>query len=108
MPYSTQQRSTLAQVISKSQRPLTPVENRTLKQLVEDGQVRVVDVPGVPPHYESSARQHHHFFFCHQCQRLFNLIGCVRGVLGLAPKGFSVERHEIVLYGDCADCRRGA
>jgi Fur family ferric uptake transcriptional regulator len=125
MPYSTQQRSTLAQVISKSQRPLTPVEirkqaqralprlgiatvYRTLKQLVEDGQVRVVDVPGVPPHYESAARQHHHFFFCNQCQRLFNLIGCVRGVLGLAPKGFSVERHEIVLYGDCAECRRGA
>jgi len=112
----------LADVIENADRPLTPAEifqaarrkipklgiatvYRALKQFVDDGQVRLVEIPGAPPHYESAARQHHHFFFCNQCRRLFNLLGCVRGVLGLAPQRFTVKRHEIVLYGDCAACR---
>jgi Fur family ferric uptake transcriptional regulator len=125
MPYTTQQRIALAEVISNSDRPLTPVEicsqaqkeiprlgiatvYRALKQFVAEGQVRAVQIPGVPPHYESAAQHHHHFFFCNHCRRLFNLLGCVRGVLGLAPAGFEIKRHEIVLYGDCADCRKTA
>ena len=122
MPYSTQQKQVLAGVLLNAERPLTPAEicheaqkeirklgiatvYRALKQFVEEGQVRLVEIPGVPPHYESAARQHHHFFFCNHCQRLFDLLGCVRGVHALAPKRFAVTRHEIVLYGDCADCR---
>jgi len=125
MPYSTRQKQVLADVLSEADRPLTPVEicaeaqkeiphlgiatvYRALKQFVDEGQVRLVEIPGVPPHYESAARQHHHFFFCNHCQRLFDLKGCVRGVHALAPKGFAVKRHEIALYGDCADCRVSA
>ncbi|HZZ59500.1 MAG TPA: transcriptional repressor [Opitutaceae bacterium] len=125
MPYTTQQKLALAETIMKAERPLTPDEicrevqreiphlgratvYRALKQFVAEGQVRPVEIPGVPTHYESAARQHHHFFFCHHCRRLYNLLGCVRGVLGLAPKGFAVKRHEIVLYGDCARCRARA
>jgi Fur family ferric uptake transcriptional regulator len=121
MPYTTPRKLVLADLIISSARPLTPAEiwaeaqkrlpklgiatvYRALKQFVAEGQVRLVQIPGVPPHYESAARQHHHFFFCTHCHRLFNLIGCVRGILGLAPAGFKVNRHEIVLYGDCPDC----
>jgi Fur family ferric uptake transcriptional regulator len=122
MPYATQQRLTLAGLIMKAQRPLTPAEicragqkeipslgiatvYRALKRQLEEGRVRLVEIPGVSPHYECTARQHHHFFFCRHCHHLYNLERCLRGVSGLAPKGFSVERHEIVLYGKCADCR---
>jgi len=122
VPYATQQKLTLTSLITKAERPLTPAEicragrkeipslgiatvYRALKQLAEEGQVRLVEIPGVSPHYECTARQHHHFFFCQHCHSLFNLDGCLRGVSGLAPKGFSVKRHEIVLYGECADCR---
>lgn len=125
MPYATRQKSALAEAIMKAERPLTPGEicreaqkesphlgratvYRALKQFVEEGRVRLVEIPGVPTHYESASRQHHHFFLCHRCRRLFNLLGCARGVLRLAPKGFAVRRHEIVLYGDCADCRARA
>ena len=79
MPYTTQQKSALAEAIMKAERPLTPDEicqevqkeiphlgratvYRALKQFVEEGQVRLVEIPGVPTHYESAARQHHHFF----------------------------------------------
>jgi Fur family transcriptional regulator, ferric uptake regulator len=122
LPYATQQKLTLTRLITRAERPLTPAEicragkrripslgiatvYRALKQLVAEGQVRVVEVPGASPHYECTARRHHHFFFCQHCRHLYNLQGCVRGVGGLAPKGFSVKRHEIVLYGECTDCR---
>jgi Fur family transcriptional regulator, ferric uptake regulator len=122
VPYTTQQKRTLTGVILHAERPLTPAEicqagkkaipslgiatvYRVLRQLVEEGRVRLVEIPGISPHYESTARQHHHFFFCQRCRRLFDLVGCVRGVRGLAPQGFAVEGHEIVLYGRCANCR---
>jgi Fur family ferric uptake transcriptional regulator len=66
-----------------------------------------VDIPGVAPHYERVGRHHHHFFLCQQCRQLFDLAGCVRGVKALAPSGFRVQEHEIVLYGQCAACVGG-
>jgi len=121
MPYLTQQKLVLGGVFERARRPLTPAEiweearkeipslgiatvYRAIKQFVAEGQVRPVDVPGAAPHYESAARHHHHFFLCQQCKRLFDLIGCVRGVKALAPDGFHVKHHEIVLYGECASC----
>ncbi len=121
MPYTTQQKLAMADVIMRAESPLTPAEicragrkaipslgiatvYRALKQLVGEGRVRLVEVPGTSPHYESTERRHHHFFFCARCGRLYNLPGCARGVRRLAPRGFAVEAHEIVLFGRCADC----
>ena len=119
--YLTQQKRILGTVFERAGRPLTPPEiceearkeipalglatvYRAIKQFLEEGQIRAVEVPGAAPHYESAARHHHHFFVCRECKRLFDLIGCVRGVRALAPKGFRVRQHEIVLYGECAAC----
>ena len=109
-------------MILRAERPLTPAEicraakrsiprlgiatvYRALRQLVGEGRVRLVEIPGISPHYESTTGPHHHFFFCQHCRRLYNLLGCVQGVRKLAPRGFAVEGHEIVLYGRCAGCR---
>jgi len=119
--YRTKHKLVLGGVFARAKRPLTPVEiceeaqkeipslgiatvYRAIKQFVADGQIRAVEVPGAAPHYESAARHHHHFFLCQQCKRLFDLIGCVRGVQSLAPNGFRVQQHEIVLYGECKSC----
>jgi Fur family ferric uptake transcriptional regulator len=121
MAYLTKQKLVLGEVFERAKQPLTASEicrearrkipslgiatvYRAIKQFVTDGQIRAVEIPGVPPHYESAARHHHHFFLCQQCKRLFDLIGCVRGVRSLAPNGFRVQQHEIVLYGECASC----
>jgi len=77
---------------------------RALRRFVAAGQIRIVEIPGAPPHYESASRRHHHFFLCQHCKKVFDLIGCVRDVIGLAPDGFRVQQHEIVLYGECAAC----
>lgn len=125
MVYATQQKLVLSRIIEKSEHPLTAQEilieaqkelpnlgmatvYRALKQFQTDGQIRAVEIPGATPHYETSARHHHHFFLCQQCEKLFNLIGCVRGINALAPEQFHVRRHEIVLYGDCEDCLKVA
>jgi Fur family ferric uptake transcriptional regulator len=121
MSYITQQKVVLGDVFERAKRPLKPREiceearkklpslgiatvYRFIRQFVSDGYVRPVEIPGVAPHYERAARRHHHFFLCRQCRRLFELIGCLRGVKSLAPPGFYVQEHEIVLYGDCAAC----
>ncbi len=121
MGYATRQKLVVSEVFERANRPLTVPEvcrvarrklpslgiatvYRAIKQFVSAGLVRAVEIPGVPPHYERAAGNHHHFFLCQHCKRLFDLVGCVRGVGGLAPRGFRVRQHEIVLYGQCATC----
>jgi len=123
--YTTQQKRVLAEILESANRPLTPQEicaiakehipslgiatvYRAIKQFVEDGSASLVDIPGISPHYESSSRHHHHFFLCSDCCRVFNLIGCLKGVESLAPTGFRVDKHEIVLFGQCDDCLTAA
>ena len=125
MAYKTRQRDAIWDVIEASPRPLTAhticqkaaekVEGigiatvyRALKQLVEEGQVRHIELAGAQPHYESSARHHHHFFLCEQCKQVSDLMGCLRGIPNLLPEGYHMKRHEIVIYGDCADCLAAA
>lgn len=115
----------LADVLESATRPLTPQEicnlakekipslgiatvYRAIKQFVEEGSVHMVDIPGISPHYESASRHHHHFFLCSHCHRVFNLVGCLKGVDSLAPTGFQVDKHEIVLYGRCDNCIKAA
>lgn len=121
MSYATRQKEVLEAVFDRARRPLTPREireearkeipalglatvYRAIKQFVADGRVRPVTVPGAAPRYEQAGRSHHHFFLCGECKRLFDLIGCVPGLQSLAPAGFRVRQHEIVLYGECGTC----
>ncbi len=123
--YITRQKQVLGEVLARANRPLTPTEiceaarrelpslgiatvYRAIRQFVSEGRVRAIEVPGAAPHYESitADHQHHHFFLCQQCKQLFELAGCLGGLRSLAPKGFRVQHHEIVLYGDCATCSR--
>lgn len=122
MGYSTRQKVLLGELFETSGRPLTAREicrqakrrlpslglatvYRTLRQFVAEGLVRVVEIPGAPPHYERATLHHHHFFLCQACKHVFDLSGCVRGLRSLVPKGFSVQQHEIVLYGCCSGCQ---
>lgn len=122
MERSTRQRAAIKAVIDAAQRPLSPQEvlegareqvnalgmatvYRNLKLLCDDGSVTVVTLPGDSARYESAAHDHHHHFQCGSCMRVFDVHACPGDLEKLAPKGFSVERHELTLYGTCADCR---
>ena len=77
---------------------------RTLKALVEEGALTQVELPGEPPRYETHGKRHHHHFHCRACDRVYELEGCPEGLRSLTPAGFSLESHEVVLYGRCAAC----
>jgi Fur family ferric uptake transcriptional regulator len=77
---------------------------RTIKSLTEEGWLVPVDVPGEPPRYELSGKAHHHHFHCRDCGRMFELEGCVDNIKSLAPPGFRVSGHEVVLFGFCLEC----
>ncbi|MDM0018852.1 transcriptional repressor [Variovorax sp. J22R187] len=117
----TRQRAAIRAVVAESPRPLLPTEiqeraqlavaglalatiYRNLKLLVEENEVRIVELPGEAPRFESAHRGHHHHFQCRTCERVFDVHECPGDFAGLAPKGFKVEAHELTLYGLCADC----
>ena len=79
---------------------------RTLKALVEDGVLEAVTLPGQVPRYELAGKSHHHHFHCRACGKVYELTRCCPDVASLAPEGFAVAEHEIILSGSCRDCLR--
>jgi Fur family ferric uptake transcriptional regulator len=125
MQRRTRQRAAIQAVLRTARRPLSPRElldetrlavralglatvYRTLKLLVADGAVRIVDLPGETPRYETAALSHHHHFQCTRCHRVYDVPGCPGNLGRLAPRGFTVEHHDVTLYGRCRQCGRPA
>ena len=122
-PRQTPQRTAIRDAIDRADRPLSPREvldqareavprigiatvYRNLKDLVEEGWLVTVDLPGEPPRYERAGKAHHHHFRCRACERVFEVDGCCFiGRDGNLPSGFQLERHEVILHGLCASCR---
>jgi Fur family ferric uptake transcriptional regulator len=123
----TRQRTAIRAVFEQARRPLSIAEvleeaqrvvpglgiatvYRTVGALVEEGSLSAVEIGGEAPRYEVSGRGHHHHFRCRRCHRVFEVEGCLPEVQKLAPEGFVVEDHEILLFGLCPQCaprRRG-
>lgn len=77
---------------------------RALKSLVDGGEVVPVVLPGDTPRFEVADLAHHHHFHCRECGKVFEVEGCPPNLARLAPRGFAVEGHELVLYGRCTGC----
>lgn len=117
----TRQRHAIRLALERAGRPLTAAEvrrqagrhhhglgiatvYRTLNALVAEGFLVTVRLPGEGWRFELAGKGHHHHFQCRDCGQAFELAGCPRGLAALAPSGFLVESHEVVLYGRCASC----
>jgi Fur family transcriptional regulator, ferric uptake regulator len=77
---------------------------RALADLVQAGELTRVMLPGQPPRYQRTHDAHRHLFQCDRCRKVYEVEGCPGAVLHRAPKGFAVRAHQVILYGDCADC----
>jgi Fur family ferric uptake transcriptional regulator len=123
MERQTRQRETIVTVIREANRPVSPQEildlaakrlprlgvatvYRAIRQLVAEGELTPVGIPGEAPRYEPAGKAHHHHFHCRKCDRVFEMDGCPGPLQAMAPKGFKVEGHDILLYGLCDRCRR--
>ncbi len=124
MERNTRQREAIRATLTAMARPLTPQElhvaaqadvpaigiatiYRTIKALLDDGELVEVPMPGAPSRYELAGLDHHHHFHCTTCDRMFEVEGCVAGSLrSLLPRGFKLEHHELLLSGRCPQCVR--
>lgn len=117
----TRQRAAIRAVLEAAHRPLSVAEilelarkqvrglgiatvYRAVGALLEEGFLTPVEISGEAPRYEVSGRGHHHHFRCRRCHRVFEVEGCLPEVERLAPPGFVIEDHEILLAGLCPEC----
>jgi Fur family ferric uptake transcriptional regulator len=117
----TRQRAAIRDAIDRAARPLSTTEvlaaaqsrvpglslatvYRNLRLLLEAAEIATVTLPGANPRYESVRHGHHHHFQCTVCARVFDVHDCPGDIARLAPKGFTVDHHELTLYGRCAEC----
>jgi len=118
---NTKQRALIKEVLEKARRPLSASEvaklartksknigtatvYRAINKLVEDGFLVPVEIPAEPSRYEVSGLHHHHHFYCRKCKKVFDVEGCPSDFSAFTPKGFTLDTHEVILYGRCADC----
>lgn len=121
---NTRQRTAIQGAFERSNRPLSPAEvleiaqmevpglgiatvYRAIRTMQESGWLTSVDLPGDAPRYERAHLGHHHHFRCRECSMVFEVHGCPSGLKQMAPAGFEVEDHELVLYGRCHACVPG-
>ena len=120
---ATKQKSVIREALDQAHRPLSPQEiysearqqvptlsiatvYRVVRTLLSEKLIVPVAVPGESDRYETQlcAANHHHHFCCNDCHRLFDIPGCGLQVAAQLPRGFSLSRHEVMLYGSCRDC----
>jgi Fur family ferric uptake transcriptional regulator len=124
MERNTKQRSAIRDAITEAHGPVSAREvldlaqrrvrgmgmatvYRTLKALVTDREIVQIDMPGEPPRYEIAGKAHHHHFYCRGCGRMFEVEQCPGDLSYLAPEGFKLENHDLLLLGLCVDCVGG-
>ncbi len=125
MKRKTNQRQAIRDALAEAGRPLSIPEvhmaaqeavpglgsatvYRAVNDFVAEGFLKPVELPGEPARYELADLDHHHHFHCEACGKAFDVEGCPGKLTDLAPEGFEVKSHEIILYGRCADCASGA
>lgn len=116
----TKQRAVIAACFSSGKRPLSISEihalaarqypslgiatvYRAINSFVETGKLVAVNIGGIA-RYELANRPHHHHFYCQECDRAFCLEKCLVPRKILAPEGFTVRDHEMVVLGACPSC----
>lgn len=117
---TTRQRELLREVLASAGRPLNPPEiaelaqasipslgiatvYRAVKEFVEEGWLVPVAVGG-STRYELAEIGHHHHFHCEDCDRTFDIQGCLGNLAPLVPQGFVITGHELTVSGTCSTC----
>ncbi len=117
---NTSQRRVVARLIQEAAHPLTVQEilalgrnhtarlgiatvYRSIRRLLDAGEVQAVTIPGDVVRYEA-VKHHHHHFKCSRCDRVYDLDGCLKELKSMVPKGFKVETHDLTFFGCCRDC----
>ncbi|MGF1450639.1 MAG: Fur family transcriptional regulator [Opitutales bacterium] len=82
---------------------------RRLKELMAEGKLVRVYLPGHPARYEVPTHQHRPHLVCRKCEQVYVLPAETPSLLENypVPEGFSLEGEEVVFYGTCPECQPG-
>ena len=122
MRRKTRQREAVSLVFTESEIPLGPQEvlraaqnhvpgigiatvYRIIRGLLAEGWLIPIALPGRTPLYQRAQAPHQHYFECRACVTMVPVACPAPAIQHLAPSGFQLEHHEMVLYGLCADCQ---
>ncbi len=122
MRRKTRQREAVCRVFTESDIPLGPHEAlqaaqhhvpsigiatvyRTIRVLLAEGWLTPIELLGRAPLYQRAQAPHQHYFQCRECVSMVPVECPARTIKRLAPSGFQLEDHEMVLYGLCTDCQ---
>lgn len=123
MDRNTRQRHAIQLVFKAAERPLNVQEvleggqkilpalgiatvYRAVKSLLTKKWLVPVQIPGDIPYYEPAGKSHHHHFRCRICHKVYELQDCLTDFARLAPAGFRLDGHDVVLYGACRACAK--
>ena len=123
MPASrnTKQRQAVRGAFERADRPLSAAEAldaaqhevptlgiatayRAINQLVDEGELDTVELPGEPARYELPDKPHHHHFHCQTCGQVFCVPVKCSKLDATVPDGFTIQSHEVIFYGICPGC----
>jgi len=117
----TSQKAAILHALEYDDRPLSPKEileisraevpsigvatvYRTIKRFLEEEIIEAVELPGPMVRYVMVGKTHHQHFQCRYCDKVYNVQAPSSGLDALLPHGYSMENHEIMIVGKCADC----
>ena len=117
----TRQRRAIRSAFLGTDRPLDPTEvlvlavaghsglgiatvYRKIKALLEEGWLTAVELAGEVTQNELAGKEHHHHFRWRTRGKVFEMNACLPNVQKLAPQGFQVSGHDLLLYGACRGC----
>lgn len=117
----TRQREAVQAVLNSATRPLRADEvlllakqdvpelglatvYRTLKLLVQEGELSEVKLRSGATRYEPVHREHDSFFLCESCSRAFPVDAEADQDDVRLPAGFQMRRRELTLLGLCPTC----
>jgi Fur family ferric uptake transcriptional regulator len=125
MERNTRQRDAILDVISGAGRPLSTQEilvagkaavpslsiatvYRTVKDLVTEGWILPVKLPGEADRYEVAELDDHYHFKCSTCSKVFDIHDRIKKNNLHVPRNFVIEKYDLILYGQCSDCVPGS
>ncbi|SCA58351.1 Uncharacterized protein AB751O23_AA_00200 [Chlamydiales bacterium SCGC AB-751-O23] len=122
MTRQTTQKKAILEIFALSKHPLSVAElhqmaqeklpslglataYRRVKELLGQEHLKQITLPNCSKKYELNPNKHLHYFQCHYCQKTFGLQHCAGNFQKMLPEGFTLESHEVILYGRCQTCQ---